>query len=307
MKKSLPKNLVNAYWLPEVGIGPAQPGPGIMPGKQTVHVPLSDLLNYKNPDGSPQINVINLFGATFTDPSDFSEGKYIDLNPILMQELNSGIVPKLQAFGINVVLTIVGAGGTSVGWSTIPENEIQGFVKFLNDKVLHSGMNLDGIDIDDEYAAGAPYNTLTQTVKAMRSTFGPDKIISKALWADVPKVKEIKDYLSFGATMAYGNYLEGFTNNYQLYRELGFKNEQLLIGVNAGPVAQGGSFTSLEVVKQVTQWQPRDGQKRGMMVWSFSQDIQQFTANPQNQIALKYPNPNDHEWQKTIVANMPDS
>lgn len=37
------------------------------------------------------------------------------------------------------------------------------------------------------------------------------------------------------------------------------------------------------------------------MVWSFSQDIQQFTAYPQNQEKLKFPNPNDHEWQRAIV------
>jgi hypothetical protein len=305
MYTSLPENLVNAYWLPEVGIGPENPAPGVMPGKQIVQVPLSELLNYKNPDGSPQINVINLFGTTFTNPSDFSKGNYLNFDANLLKELNSGIVPKLQAAGINVVLTIVGAGGTSVGWSTIPENEIQGFVDYLDQKFLNGTFNLNGIDIDDEYAARAPYDTLTETVKAMYETFNQDKIISKALFADIPKVQEIKDFLTFGATMAYGNNLNGFTYNYQQYRDLGFTNNQLLIGVNAGPVAQGGSFTSTEVVQQVTQWQPNDGQKRGMMIWSFSQDIQQFTANPQNQIALKYPNANDHEWQKTIVTNMP--
>jgi hypothetical protein len=305
MSTALPENLVNAYWLPEVGIGPETPAPGVMPGKQIVQVPLSELLNYKNPDGSPQINVINLFGTTFTNPSDFSTGNYLNFDSNLLKELNSGIVPQLQAAGINVVLTIVGTGGTSVGWSTIPENEIQGFVNYLDQKFLNGGFNLNGIDIDDEYAARASYDTLTETVKAMYKTFNQDKIISKALFDDIPKVKEIKEYLTFGATMAYGNYFNSFVQNYQQYRDLGFTNEQLLIGVNAGPVAQGGSFTSIEVVKEVTQWQPNDGQKRGMMVWSFSQDIQQFTANPQNQIVLKYPNRNDHEWQKTIVANMP--
>jgi hypothetical protein len=41
-----------------------------------------------------------------------------------------------------------------------------------------------------------------------------------------------------------------------------------------------------------------------MMVWTFSQDIQQFTADPQNQPGLMFPNAGDHSWQQAIVAAM---
>ncbi|SDN11992.1 hypothetical protein [Kriegella aquimaris] len=62
-KLNLPiTKMVSAYWLPEVGIGPAAPPPPALTGNQTVVVPLTDILNYTRADGSPQINVIDLMG-----------------------------------------------------------------------------------------------------------------------------------------------------------------------------------------------------------------------------------------------------
>jgi hypothetical protein len=40
------------------------------------------------------------------------------------------------------------------------------------------------------------------------------------------------------------------------------------------------------------------------MLYTFSQDIQQWTHAPQNSPNYMYPNPNDHEWQKAIVEGM---
>jgi hypothetical protein len=75
-----------------------------------------------------------------------------------------------------------------------------------------------------------------------------------------------------------------------------------MIGVNAGPIPQGGSFTSIATAAQIAAWQPVSGQKMGMMVWSFSQDIQQFTGFPQNQPQLMFPNPEDHTWQRVMAS-----
>lgn len=299
-KSALPTTkMVSAYWLPDVGIGPATGPPPVLPGKQTVVVPLTDILNYTRPDGSPQINVINLMGATFTKNMNF-DPPYLDFAPNLQTVLNDADYKQLQARGIKVVLTILGNGG--LGWSSIPQAKIQPFVDYLNQTFIAGGYLLDGIDIDNEYAQFG--SNLAETVKAMYNTFAPGTIISKALFADLGEIPAIKDYLTFGGIMYYGNSAQMLEYYYNQYKSQGMTNAQLSIGVNAGPVAQGGSFTSLQTVRDLTNWQPSDGEKRGMMVWSFSQDIQQFTANPQNQVSLQFPNAQDHAWQRTIIEAM---
>lgn len=142
--------MLAAYWLPSVGIGAAEGPPPVLPGDQTVVVPLLDLLNYRRSDGSPQIDVINLFGCTFNTPDKFPE-QYLVFDDNLKRVLTDGTVARLQQAGIKVVLTIVGFDYTSVGWSSIPTALIEPFVGYLNQEMLGAdGFNLDGIDIDDE-------------------------------------------------------------------------------------------------------------------------------------------------------------
>lgn len=291
--------MVSAYWLPEVGIGPAYPPPPVLPDMQTVVVPLTDILKFTRPDGSPQINVVNLMGATFTQSTDFNP-PYLDFAPNLLSLLENGEYKSLQKAGIKIVLTILGNNG--YGWSSIPPAKIQPFVNYLNETFIHAGYHLDGIDVDNEYAILG--HTLTETIRTMHETFTAGTIISKALYADLDEIPDIKDYLTFGGIMNYGNSASLLEYYYGEYRNKGMSNEQLSIGVNAGPIEQGGSFTSVETTRELTNWQPADGQKRGMMIWSFSQDIQQFTASPQNQVSLVWPNSEDHEWQRAIIEEM---
>ena len=138
----------------------------------------------------------------------------------------------------------------------------------------------------------------------MRAAFPEGKILSKALFSDSWYISEIASYLSHGGIMTYGDSAEALQREFTDYVGEGFKPEQLMIGVNAGPVAQSRAFTSVATAKTLAAWQPKDGRKMGMMVWSFSQDIQQFTADPQNQPGLMFPNPEDHEWQRAISAAM---
>jgi len=284
--------MLAAYWLPSVGIGPS--------GKmQTVVVPITDLLNYQRKDGSPQVDVINLMGCAFNTPDNFPN-QYLVFDDNLTTVLTDGSVQELQDAGIKVVLTILGSGGTSVGWSSIPSKLIPGFAAYLNESILGpGGYGLDGIDIDDEY--GTYGDTLVETVNTMRTTFPPGKIISKALWNDTDVIPDIANLLTFGGIMTYGDDAGWLEEIFNQYVGLGMQPEQLTIGVNAGPVAQGGSFTSIATAQELTAWQPANGTKLGMMLWSFSQDIQQFTANPQNQPGLMFPNPGDHSWQRAII------
>lgn len=292
--------MLAAYWLPSVGIGPASPPPPVLPDKQTVVVPLTDVLNYRRSDGTPQIDVINLNGCTFNSAGNFSS-QYLLFDPNLTAVLTNGDVQQLQAAGIKVVLTIVGSGSDSVGWSSIPQTEIQPFVNYLDSEIL-GVLGLDGIDIDDEFAIVG--TTLVETVQAMSTTFPSGKIISKALWADTEVISALAGFLTFGGIMTYGDSALLLEEIFNQYVSLGMRPDQMTIGVSAGPVAQGGGFTSIATAQALTAWQPAGGPKLGMMVWSFSQDIQQFTADPQNQVTLAFPNAGDHAWQEAIIAVM---
>lgn len=290
-KSTLPdKNMIVAYWLnAELTNTFACP-------------PLRDVVCFTQKDGSPQIDAINLFGASFAcGPNNFAP-PYIRLAPSLANALQNGDVRLLQKAGIKVVLSVTGATGC-VQWSSVPKDNAQDFANWVNQNILqHYG--LDGIDIDDEYGTGPTSDDqLVAVVTAMDKAFPSDKIISKALWQDDRVVGRIKDCLTYGCTMSYGNNADSLEKGVTDYHNAGLGYNQILIGVNAGPISQPqGNFTSIATTKAVTAWQPPGGTKRGMMLWSFSQDIQQFTADPQ--YATPYISPNDHEWLKTIVQAM---
>jgi hypothetical protein len=70
-------------------------------------------------------------------------------------------------------------------------------------------------------------------------------------------------------------------------------------------------MTPIGEVSQLAAWvvEPQSPAKTippilGMMLFTFSQDIQQFTFGPQNDPGHMYPNPADHQWQQAIVEGM---
>ena len=286
---------IAVYWLPTVGIGPVD-------DRLYVHVPVTDVLNYRRADETLQIDIVNLWGCTFNTAENFAQGQYLVFDPILETALTSGAVKQLQAAGIKVALTIVGSGDDGgFGWGQIPEGQRDAFVSYLNDSILSAaGYGLDGIDIDDEYPPGG--EAIVPVVEAMRAAFPEDKTLSKALFQDSGYISQIAPLLSYGGIMTYGNDAMGLEREFRDYVKEGFTPEQLMIGVNAGPIPQGGSFTSIVTAAEVAAWQPERGRKMGMMVWSFSQDIQQFTGFPQNQSQLMFPNWEDHSWQRVIAS-----
>lgn len=280
------------YWLPTVGIGAGTT-------EDFVHVPLSDILDYRRADSSLQVDVVNLMGCTFND----STGYPLTFDPILRTALTDGSVAALQAAGIKVLLTIQGSGD-NFGWGSFDDSQLAGFVDYLNDAVLGSGgYGLDGIDIDNEWPAVD--TNLINTVKAMRSGMAADKAISKALWNDGSQIPDLAPLLTWGGIMYYGDDAPSLEMWFNQYVSLGMSASQLTIGVNAGPVAQGGGFTSIGTAETLAQWQPSATEnKLGMMLWTFSQDIQQFTAEPQNQPDLMWRNPDDHSWQQAMIQYM---
>lgn len=303
------EDILVAYWNPRLGIGGYDHVPdSVKPGPQIVEIPVTEVLKYLRSDGSSQITVLVLTGANFTQRSlvDDFVTPYITLDPTLHTILSDSghIIDALHDAGIKV---IVGINGTREGyhsWQTIPMNKINDFVHYLKSELLDK-YNLDGIDIGDHSDIGYyDASVLLEIVKYMKQIFSPDTILSKLLYADIGFISEIVNDLTFAYIMVYGDDINTLEEDYKMYRQLGFQNSQLLIGVNVGDPQLSNSFTSLSTTKMLTAWQPSDGRKAGMMIWTFSQDIQQFTACPQNQMSLLYPNENDHSYQRAIIEVM---
>jgi hypothetical protein len=310
------EGLLASYWIPQVGIG----GNG---EKEWVTVPLTDVLKYSLPDGQPQTNVVFLFSATFVA----NQAPYVDIpNPIVEQmTLQPGQsqtnVQRLQAAGIKVLLSILGSPG--YGWDGI--GDPLDFAKWVQTNII-AKYGLDGIDIDNEFSNVYNVQNFMNTIGTLRGTLSKS-LISKALWDDheyfTTPVADgfpwatayLGQLLDFGCLMGYGWNYDQQISNLQWYHNVtinggnfGLRWNQLAIGVQAGPPDQGW-MTPIDEVYQLAQWcvAPVSPNKTtppilGMMIFTFSQDIQQWTYSPQNDPSKTFPNQYDHQWQRTIIA-----
>ena len=315
------------YWLPDVGIG----GGDI----KHVHVPLLDVLKYQKPDGTPQTDFVLLFAATFSGTPDNPGPPYLAIPDGILAEMTPATeqsqsnVQILRNKGIKVLLSVTG-GHTKVGWHSFPQDYQEKFAVWMRDEVLNR-YGIDGIDIDDEWSDALKPDpvSLMRMVGTLRG-INPQILITKALWDDteyftqpVPQDNPYKpgaylgEILDFGATMTYGglpglikgtsDYRWVFVNENGVERDVGL-GWRILIGVKAGPPS-ASAVTSVEDVQAVADWLGGKGsiiapKVIGMMLFTFTQDIQQFTYDPQNDPAHMYPNPNDHEWQRAILNGM---
>jgi hypothetical protein len=279
--------LLVLYWIPSVGIGNPT---------QTVAVPLSEILNYPLP------GVVNLGAATFNSAS----APYITIPDDIQEQLTNGSVRQLQSAGVKVLLSVL--GGNGIGWDDVTEH--LAFAAWVRTALIDQ-YGLDGIDIDNEAGGPANVQNFMNTVGCLREAlFG--KLLTKALWDDEAYFKaqvgsgypnagaSLANLLDFGSTMDYGWSLSQQQGLVTTYNGYGLPNDRICIGVQAGPPEQNW-MTPIEEVAQLAQWSVQVP-ILGMMLYTFSQDIQQFTASPQN--SIPYPNANDHEWQRTIQSGM---
>lgn len=303
----LPANGVLAsYWIPRVGIGNPM---------QYVHVPLTDVLNYALPTGAPQTTIVFLASAGFVS----ADAPYIEIPTAIQQQMtlqpgqSQTNVQQLQAAGIKVSLTLVGSNG--YGWDGI--NDPNAFAAYIKSNVIDA-YGLDGIDIDNEFSnlSENPQNFMN-VIGALRSAIGGG-LLTKALWSDsdyftVPVAagfpnagSYLGQLLDLGSSMGYGYGYESQISSIQAYmnipvggQNVGMNASQLAIGVQAGP-PEGSWMTDIDEVYKLAKWTTSN--LAGMMLFTFSQDIQQFTYWPQNSPSKMYPNADDHLWQRTIVA-----
>lgn len=310
------EGLLASYWIPQVGIG----GNG---EKEWVTVPLTDVLKYTLPGGQPQTNVVFLFSATFVA----NKAPYVDIPNVILDQMtlqpgqSQTNVQQLQAAGIKVLLSILGSEG--YGWDGIADP--RDFADWV-EKNLINQYGLDGIDIDNEFSGLNNPQSFMNTIGALRSALS-ESLISKALWSDeeyfTTAVAQglpwegayLGQLLDFGCLMGYGWTYKEQISNLEWYHNVtvngghyGLRWNQLAIGVQAGPPDQSW-MTPIDEVYQLAQWcvAPVSPDKTtppilGMMIFTFSQDIQQWTYSPQNDPSKLFPNEYDHQWQRTIIA-----
>lgn len=202
---------------------------------------------YVSTDGSAAVDVVCIFAANLNSqlPSGSvklapnipvpANGTYACAGADLVTALQSGVIQKLQAKGITVLLSFLN-NHDAAGWSEFSSPALaKNFVEQLQSVVNKYG--LDGIDIDDEYSAGTPNQQSLAMVTSMMKSAMPDKIISKALWADsqyfgVPyQGVTLEQTLTYGWEMSYGG-----EPKYRLpqYVELGMKKNTLSLGFWTG-------------------------------------------------------------------------
>jgi hypothetical protein len=309
-----------SYWIPAVGIGNPI---------QWVKVPLSKILNYMLADGTPQTKIVFLGYGNFSGtPANF-QPPYISIAPGVLQQLTlqpgqtRTNVQQLQAAGIKVLLSVAGTRATQMGWDTIPYGQgpnkyadMIAFAKWVQTDLIDA-YGLDGIDIDDEWAPIDP-QAFMDTVGILRN-FMSGSLLTKALWNDDAHFQTavssdapynagamLSSLLDLGCTMAYGYSFADQVQTIATYQGYGMTWNQLCVGVQAGT---GQWMTPLKEVTRLAQWAAAPAPSGnppvlGIMLYTFSQDIQQWTHAPPNSPGYMYPNANDHEWQQAIVDGL---
>jgi hypothetical protein len=101
--------------------------------------------------------------------------------------------------------------------------------------------------------------------------------------------------------MNYGDSYDGIIGVVQEFNQDRIPMSKLCAGIQPGPpndsTCGSGSFTSIPTSQQVAAWAKHNCM--GVMIFSFSQDIVDFTTCPQYS---GYPNAGDHGWQKAVSA-----
>lgn len=278
------KGILEVYWL------------GRSVTKTFPHVPLREVHDH-------ECDVVTLAFATFRGTPDNFSPPYVDCSGVQLELENDVRWLKERRPELKVLISVTGDGRTEngIGWSAIPEEKNEEFARWLRTDVVER-YGLDGIDVDDEYYSAARQSKqLCATLWVIRQEFGSRYLLKKALFMDFEVAMELAQVLDYGTTMSYGDDLDSFLSDYWSYFERGFRHDQLMIGVQAGPTEEEGNFTSIETTRRVAEWEPDAGnnRKRGVMLYSFSQDIQNFCHDPQH--SVPWPSANDHAWQNIIL------
>ncbi|MDM5181067.1 glycosyl hydrolase family 18 protein [Massilia sp. DJPM01] len=237
---------------------------------------LLKVLCYVDTDGNAAVDIACIFAANLNAAlevgykalaPDFAPpagGAYACANARTFETLNSGAIASLQARGITVLLTFLG-NHDAAGWSNFPTSELAD--NFVDQLVCVVGTyGLDGIDIDDEYSDPpskpvVPLVTVTSKIKERM----PNKILSKALYADHGAFAPVYNKMTLGETLTYGWEMSYFDcdpdSRLRPYTKF-MKSTRLALGFEAP--------SALPVTATVALL--KEQQYAGMMVYAFETD-----------------------------------
>lgn len=127
---------------------------------------------------------------------------------------------------------------------------------------------LDGVDLDNE-GQYQPNDNFVEVIRALRAEMGPDALLTLPVYLGTSRdayLAKVADQISYVSTMAY--WLD-FENQLALYRQYAdvVGDEKVAIGVAYTEDDRPGG-TPLAAVPKLAAWDPANGRKAGMMLWT---------------------------------------
>ncbi len=159
-----------------------------------------------------------------------------------------------------------------MSWSTLDPDTFA-----TNVKALAEDWSLDGIDLDNESPDEIPGTQFADVIQAIRDKMGPQFRITYPAFLPYRDgfLPQVKDALSYVMTMAYwneANYAEGL---YEEYAKM-VGPEKVMMGIKPG-YDYSSQSTPIDAVAPICQYEPQGTQKAGVMLYSLSIDIPQYT------------------------------
>lgn len=232
------------------------------------------------PDG---IDVINLFLINL-DPDKTLQNLFLTSNGMSWEDILAGVRIQ-QRRGVRVLASIVSAVHPKICWNTIADPNT--FAANVYDLVVNT-WGLDGIDIDPEMGGDVPNDTFIKVIRALSKYFGPKSSTGKTMsyityqyYSDEQLLKQCNAFFDYVALAGYLWDMETMINQFELYAGL-VSSKKLLFGIQPGL----HQSTSLMEAIQLSQWQPDNGLKGGMMLFNINID-KEFSYTNQLITSLK--------------------
>jgi chitinase len=222
------------------------------------------------------IDIVNLFLLNFTSSPN---GTTLDYNYISSQGTTWDEIltqsHAAQANGVKVCVSII-PPANSIIWNTIPDPTTFA----LNAYNLVKQWGLDGIDIDPEQGGTAPNAGFVAVVQALSKYFGPASgtglimsFVSYELFNDQTVLKPCASLFDYVMTMGYFWDLNTMIQEFNSYAEI-VGSQNLMFGVGGDPWQ-----TPLPEIEALAAWEPKTGQKGGMMEFDINEDTNYQAAN----------------------------
>lgn len=224
------------------------------------------------------IDVVNLF---LLNLASSKTGTTLDYNYITSKGTTwTTILSQAHAAqknGVKVCVSIMSPNNV-LTWNTISDPET--FAENVYNLV--TGWGLDGIDIDPEIGSGtiAPDQGFVTVVQALSKYFGPASgkglimsFVSSDLSFDETVLKPCASMFDYVMLMNYGLSAAEMIAEFEQYAAI-VGSQNLMFGIGGDPWT-----TILPVTEAVAAWEPKSGNKGGMMEFDINEDDKYRAAN----------------------------